>query len=297
MIDFSTCCPAMKKAFNMDFFRMGCCTVALALYFGSVECFFGCYHRKLVAGYTELDLTTHGLESERMEISSTIYNVTCISIILGRPAEAADILRALGFSNDEEGLARFEAYITAWKAAFPPASIENDTLLVRVLLLLSGGSKENDGPIDWLPEPERIAEMEKNCVCTRLFCLHDLGSFCARAFVSLGQDDNAAKLAGIIVSEEQNTQKKFATSSCFSILGQMAAKRGNFEEAEGHFSSALADARLSRLPMYELLAARDWKKHLLEPNGRDASEAEAAIDAACAKMNKSREQLAAVLLF
>ena len=47
--------------------------------------------------------------------------------------------------------------------------------------------------------------------------------------------------------------------------------------------------------MLEVLAARDWKRHLLEPNGRDASGAEAAIDEACSKMKKTREQLASVL--
>ena len=47
--------------------------------------------------------------------------------------------------------------------------------------------------------------------------------------------------------------------------------------------------------MVEVLAARDWKKHVLEPNGRDCSGAEATIDGACAKMDKSREQLASVL--
>ena len=47
--------------------------------------------------------------------------------------------------------------------------------------------------------------------------------------------------------------------------------------------------------MVELLAARDWKKHVLLPQGRDASGAEAVIDGACVKMKKTREQLASVL--
>ena len=55
---------------------------------------------------------------------------------------------------------------------------------------------------------------------------------------------------------------------CHSVLGQVAAKRGNLEEAESHFANALTEAKLSRLPMVEVLVARDWKKHALVLNGR-----------------------------
>ena len=97
------------------------------------------------------------------------------------------------------------------------------------------------------------------------------------------------------MSPEQKTEKKTTLVDCHSILGQIAAKRGNFEEADGHFGKALEEAKLSRLPMVELLAARDWKRHVLAPQGRDASGAEAVIDGACAKMKKTREQLGSVL--
>ena len=78
-------------------------------------------------------------------------------------------------------------------------------------------------------------------------------------------------------------------------LGQIAAKRGNLDEAESHFANAMKEAKLSRLPMLELLVARNMKKHLLEPNGRDCSVAEEGIDSACRKMNKTREEVAWVL--
>ena len=82
---------------------------------------------------------------------------------------------------------------------------------------------------------------------------------------------------------------------CHSILGQVAVKRGDLDEAEGHFANALEEAKLSRLPMLEVLAARDWKRYLLEPNGRDCGAAESVIDAACARMKKEKVQLAGVL--
>ena len=75
------------------------------------------------------------------------------------------------------------------------------------------------------------------------------------------------------------------------MLGQVAAKRGQLEEASGHFGRALEEAAASRLPMLELLAARDWKRAV----GGSGEAAEAVIDAACAKMGKSRAQLARVL--
>ena len=117
----------------------------------------------------------------------------------------------------------------------------------------------------------------------------------ARAFLKLGRDDDALELARIAVSPEQKTLKKTTLVTCHGILGQIAAKRGNVDEADGHFANALEEAKLSRLPMLEVLAARDWKKHVLEPQGRDCSGTEAVIEGACARMDKSREQLASVL--
>ena len=67
-------------------------------------------------------------------------------------------------------------------------------------------------------------------------------------------------------------------------------------QADKHFAIALDEARKSGLPMFELLAARDWKKHVLEPDGRSVATAEAAIDAACASMGKTRERMAPLLL-
>ena len=120
-------------------------------------------------------------------------------------------------------------------------------------------------------------------------------SFGARAFLKLGRDDDAYELSRIAVSPEQKTEKKTTLVTCHSILGQIAAKRGDLDEAESHFANALREATLSRLPMLEVLAARDWKRHLLAPQGWDCGAAEAAIDGACLKMKKTREELVPVL--
>ena len=125
--------------------------------------------------------------------------------------------------------------------------------------------------------------------------IYEITSFGARAFLKLGRDDDAYELARLAVSPEQNTVKKTTLVSCHSILGQVAAKRGELEAADGHFADALAEAKLSRLPMLEVLAARDWKRHALVAHGRSGAEADMVIDGACGKMGKTRKQLGSVL--
>ena len=102
-------------------------------------------------------------------------------------------------------------------------------------------------------------------------------------------------MSRIAVSPEQKTEKKTTLVSCHSILGQVAAKRGDLDEAEAHFANALGEAALSRLPMLEVLAARDWKRHALVAHGRSGAEADMVIDGACGKMGKTRKQLGSVL--
>ena len=76
----------------------------------------------------------------------------------------------------------------------------------------------------------------------------------------------------------------------------MAAKRGEFEEANGHFARGLEEARRSRFALEEVLVARDWKRAMGESAASaGGADADAVIDAACAQMGKSRAQLASVL--
>ena len=115
----------------------------------------------------------------------------------------------------------------------------------------------------------------------------------ARAFLKLGRDEDAFELALRAVSSEQKTLRWTTRVSCHSILGQITAKREEVEKANAHFKTALAEAKRSRLPMLEVLTARDWKRHALLPAGCDCTDAEAAIDGACAAMSKTRGQIEA----
>jgi len=99
----------------------------------------------------------------------------------------------------------------------------------------------------------------------------------------------------MIVSPEAKIIFKPVLVDGWSTLGKVAAKQGSFEEADSHFSEARKEAEASRLPMLELLVARDWKKHVLLPAQRDCSPAEGSIDLACQKMKKTRSQMECVL--
>ena len=191
----------------------------------------------------------------------------------------------------------FDIFSTAVKAAFPPYQLKSESIYCRLLIFIVSvpGAIDEAEVNTWMPSPKEIADMERGYNVLKIWGLYDLTSSGARAFLKLGRDDDAFELARIAVSPEQKTLKKTTLVVCHSILGQIAAKRGDVDEADGHFANALAEAELSRLPMLEVVAARDWKKHLLEPNGRDCGAAEAVIDEACSQMKKTRGQLASVL--
>jgi hypothetical protein len=145
----------------------------------------------------------------------------------------------------------------------------------------------------WTPE-QRIKG------CRRIYNMR-LGTWCfesttARVYLKLGRDDDAYRMCQLALTPEHNCTKRFVLTQCHNILGQVAARRGSFDEANGHYERSLETAKQSGLPLFELLAARDWKKHVLEPDGRSMVTAEAAINAACASMGKTRERLASLLL-
>lgn len=140
-----------------------------------------------------------------------------------------------------------------------------------------------------------LAKLERENYFTRRYHFYSLTGFGALAFLNLGREDDAQELARIAVSSGQGTEKWPTLVMCHIILGEIAAKRGQLEQADDHFAQALESAKTSRLPMLALIAARDWKKQLLEPAGRDCGEAEVEIDGACAAMGKTRAELGRVL--
>ena len=70
----------------------------------------------------------------------------------------------------------------------------------------------------------------------------------------LGRHKEAMETARIAVSPEQRTVKKTTLWGSHTIIGQVTAKRGEYDEADASMKRAMEEARLSRLPMLELLA-------------------------------------------
>ncbi len=65
--------------------------------------------------------------------------------------------------------------------------------------------------------------------------------------------------------------------------------------AEEQLTRALGEAGAAKCPMLELLVARDWRE-LLPATAGCGGEADALVDAACAKMATTRQHLRTVLL-
>lgn len=308
----------MKANLNWDFFRQSLFISVLALRFGNIQAI-NVWHQKLVEAYEEIDLpSSRDFTSETYQVGHhllrafmlcrtltshtfQVYGLMCTAIptllMIGMEAEAYWLLRCFGFTWDNTGFENLDLFNTTHKAAYPPLIVHTHTTLYRLLIILASP----DGTINeaeanaWIPSPSALVEMEKGDVTVQAWGCYDMCSFAARSFLRLGRDDDAYDLARFAVAPELGTLKKTTLVSCHSILGQVAARRGETDEAEGHFARALEEAKTSRLPMLEILAVRDWRDHLLAPTGRDCGEAEAVIEAACTAMNKTRGQLQRVL--
>ena len=149
---------------------------------------------------------------------------------------------------------------------------------------------------DWIiPSPESIIELSRVNFRFRAFSGTQIVGIASRAFLKLGRDEDAVALASLAVAPEEQTAKKGTLVDCHCVLGVIASKRGNMEEASGHFQNALIEAKQSGLPMLEVVVARDWRECVLAPSGQDCAAVDAVTDGACAKMNKSRNALSAVL--
>ena len=287
-----------KQAWNCDIFAESPFVVVLALYYGNVTTGLRLYMEKVVAVYAELDLAKSRCYKDwAMEIWNTVYEGVATQIMIGHYENAHLLLTTLGFTWKPEGFECLNDYIAAAKAMLPAMNANIEDIFFRLLMFLAAPAGEIDAAAfsEWIPSPTDLAEAD-TYVFMRVYGISGTAPFGALAFLKLGRDDDAYELAKITVSDEHKTEKVTTLIMCYQVLGQIAAKRGQMDEADGHFSKAMEYAKLSLAPMLEVLAARDWKKCVLEPTGRDCALAEAAIDEACSKMKKSREDLSSVLV-
>ena len=277
---------------------MGNMVVVPSLVYGNMDAV-DLWHRKSLAAFEDIDLPSSGdYATWAIEVAHCMVSIaTSLLLLLGQHGKAASLLKAVGFTWDAQGFQRFDTFFSAYQAVAPSLDhkCESTGNRLRIFLASPDGAIDEAEVNEWIPSPTALAEMERGYMWFHRYGMYDVTSFGALAFLKLGRDDDAAELARLAVEPEQQTEKKTTLVACHSILGQVAAKRGRMDEADGHFAQAMEEARLSRLPMLEVLAARDWKKHALEASGRDCNPADLVIDTACAKMKKTRGQLGSVL--
>ena len=286
-----------RQKWGMDFFKMGAQGPTLPMLYGNFEKL-EVLRKTFIELWQETDLpSSRDYGSHMFETYNTTTSVPPVYVMLGLNSEAESMLSAVGFTWDKEGFGGMAAHLGICNTAVPNVKVEVHEVFYKLMVFLaaSKGSINEEQVNDWIPTPAALAEMERGDPWPQTISWLDVTSFGARAFLKLGRDDDAYELCKVTLSPEQKTKKKTTLVFCSSILGELSAKRGELDQAEAHFADALREATTGLIPMLELLVARDWKQKLLEPNGRDCAAADAAIDAACKKMGKTREQLSPVL--
>jgi hypothetical protein len=270
----------------LNLYAFGHGHVILAMYFGRVPALVQ-FAEDATAHYRDVCRTREYLGC-CIEI---LHSRTCLTVLvhLGRPAEAYAVLEAMGFGWSDEGFALFDLWFVALSASVPGWTKDGQTSHHRLLLYsASPQSAALDAEVGaWIPAPEVIAQHERDQPMT-CCCFMGMLGLAASAFLRLGRDDDAAEAARILVSPEHGCVLPDDLVHGHRVLGQVAAKRGDVEAAGGHFGRALEAAAASRLPLWEVIVARGWKRAVPE----SGVAADAVIDAACVKMGKSRSQLA-----
>jgi hypothetical protein len=284
-----------KDAGGRDDYRFGQAGVLLALFFGNLPPI-AQWAVDATAAYNELDLPeTRNYVAQYLEVWES-RSACSLLVSLNRLTEAHALLEAMGFTWSDAGFALYDSFFAALSQVFPCFVKDADAVFHRlVLYLASPQTAALDAEVSaWIPAPAALAQHERDQFYCQHWGLKGLLDVAAAAFLQLGRDDDAAEVARILVSPEHHCVQHRDLARAHSVLGQVAAKRGNVEEADGHFGRALESATASRFPLLEVLAARDWKR-AAGAGASAAVVADAAIDAACVKMGKSRDQLSSVL--
>jgi hypothetical protein len=281
---------------GIDFGLSGAHVFQLTLTFGNLPAA-EAWVATAVMLFTEIDYTSSPSKFATVTYEPFWAQMAAMVLVrLNRKAEALAVLGAIGFSWSERGFSLFEAYLAAHTAALPGFSADEFAAYHRLSLYLASPQtpaldKEASA---WIPSPAALFELDR-AGCYGYTCggISSVLHLAARAFLQLGRDDDALEVARLAVSTVESTMARpYVAVECHCVLGEVAAKRGDLNEAGGHFGRALEVAKASRrLPMLELLAGQEWKRAV---DGSGAA-ADAAIDTACVKMGKSRASLASLL--
>ncbi len=274
------------RLFHYDPYLQGNYLTTLAFQFGNVEVL-NIWMEKMLTVLRKIDLP-----NSRSNVWARFIDVTIHTyMVLGRFADARVLLTAAKFSWDSTGFESIAKYAKACKRWLQSTHEPAYYCFCRLLMFIVYDSADEDEVNEWIPTPAEMAELETKDAWMKVLNINDLVSTGVQAYLKLGREEDAYELAKIGVSPKHKTTKKFTIVRCYSFLGQIAARRGHTEEANRHFAAALKAAQTSCYPLLAVLVGRDWKQCALSEPAVDV-----AIDAACAKMRKTREQLASLLL-
>lgn len=112
-------------------------------------------------------------------------------------------------------------------------------------------------------------------------------SLALRAYLRLERYDDAEKLARRGIKSEK---KKCVKVDCHIVLGRIAAAKSDLTKAEEQFKLALSEAITARLPLLEVVVARELLHFVLEGTGRE-TEAVAVIQQVCEKTGTPVDEL------
>ena len=160
---------------------------------------------------------------------------------------------------------------------------------IRLMLLCSSREPYSANVATKLPTPAELSKM--NQCNLKFFAAWGLLHLGAQAYQKTGDDGKAAELARLGVEESTNAMEILG---CHRVLAEISHGRGEAEEAEREFRTAVEQARSCGMNYLALLCVRDLKKLVLDSDGRGV-EGDAMIDGVCALMGKTREQFAEVL--
>ena len=173
----STCGKFFQEHWTLEPFLWSSAIGFSALYFGSLD-LIEQWSEKAVSAYLEMDFLTSKDYSKGSPptIFNNMYCVLPAILMLGLEG-SSELVNALGFGIPDEFESRFKSYLDVCIKSIP-LPFECERILYLLVVFLSGSPCAP--PSDWLPSPEKIAELERGNHFMRGWGLANLTSFAAR---------------------------------------------------------------------------------------------------------------------
>ena len=290
--EYHTHGPVHKSVGNKyDYFRACAWINVPGLHYGALDVV-QTWCEKATGAWLERGIAKSHNYGDDTEIQWLLNGAIPVLLLLGERTKTASLLAAAGFGWDDVA---FDAWWPAYDEMFgalgtAPKAPFHAIIKLEIFLASPDGALDPAEVMAWLPSPTELGELDKPWMVST-FALCNVTAFGARAYERLGEDEKAAETARLGVAQHK---KKIVVADCHCVLGRVAARGGDAESAEAHFRSAMNEARTARAYVFEIIAAREWKRHVLDAAGR-AAEADAVIDAACGRMGKDRATLESLL--